>query len=525
MRKSTGEGERSGQQTGDLAIIESGFPLLFIDVLAFIAFTMGFAIALRVGNPPRIGHGDDSKSMLVKQNTGAALLYKGLIPIDRAFLRKKSADVDEVIAEFHMNYSDYFGFSQLRVTLIDVLLDEASYETIVVKNGKIYLFPKKDLIDNNSNNFKDPERVKKTVFILDPADRQKLVLDQNQILRQLPKLKSRSEHITMPHWWKPELGDFQEIKSQSIPVYYTEFNKSNDQAPFFVLGGPNAKGAKHDKQKSISGDIDFFWAIPQTQSCLREFVNSGKQFDLSNKHEYKEFEKTFSKIVSRMHLNLLGSSQGGVLLERLNISGCTTASEAALIYMVNKLFSEGAENVSQLILHGSEVYNPNNPSSIESVLHILPSGERILTRNEDELIDLVKSKNFLSTFPIPVHPKWCVVKWADVIKMKIKLNQDLNPQIRLVYEEYKKRIAFKLPFFSTLNQAIATPLGMKKRHGRERSLSMPHSPRSLEVDSPDRLRRTSDSIIQANFDRSQVTVINNDTKKDDSIESELQKLL
>lgn len=495
-------GNAPGQIRGDRAVIESGFPPLFIEVMTFISMTMGINVALRVGNPPRIGFGDDSKPMGVKQNTGAAFLYKGLIPLKKEYLKKKSAEVDIPIkgSDPPMTYPEYYGSSQLRVSLNDVLSDEKSYDRIEEKDGKLYLYPKASLIDSNPENFKDSDVVKNTVFVIDLRDQQNPVIDQEKLLSQLPKFKDQYAKVVEPKWWKPEFGDFAQVKFRSMPVSsYTQPAAAQAQTPtpepFMVLGGANAKGAKLENQRAITGDVDLFLIVSQIQSLTRSVENSDKPFNLSVLKERLEFAKVFTEIVALMEEHVSGIQGGGVSLDDLKIEGFTNPTEAAMIYMVNKLFGAEGVKTAQLILHGSEVYNPGTPSEIGPLLHVLPTGERILTRNEDQLISLVQSGDYLATYPIGVHPKWNMEKWGDVVKNKIELGQPLNAQTLEAYDSQKATGV------AAVGQAIKGALGGLVNRVRSSSFSEQVSAPTSGPGTPELLRKRSSTLSKNNAER------------------------
>lgn len=497
-------GNASGQIKGDRAVIESGFPPLFMEVMTFISMTMGINVALRVGNPPRIGFGDDSKPMGVKQNTGAAFLFKGLIPLKKEFLKVKSAEVDIPIKDSDppMTYPEHYGSSQLRVSLNDVLSDANSYERMEEKDGKLYLYPKASLIDAHPENFKDSNAVKNTVFVIDLLDQQHPAIDHEKLMSQLPKFKEQYASIVQPKWWKPEWGDFSQVKFQSLPVSsFTQPTVAQAQMPtpepFMVLGGPNAKAANRENQRAITGDVDIFLIVSQVESLTRSIQNSDEPFNLSNLRDRLRFATVFTEMVALMEEHVSGIKEGGVNLEDLKIEGFTNPTEAALIYMVNKLFGAEGVNIAQLILHGSEVYNPGTPSEIGPLLHILPTGERILTRNEDQLISLVRTGDYLSTYPIGVHPKWNMDKWGEVVKKKIELGQPVNPKTLDAYHNHEPPA--QTTKLGAVGQAITGAIGGIV--SRVRSSSFTEQPAPVGSSTPEILRKRSQTLSKRNAER------------------------
>jgi hypothetical protein len=324
------------------------------------------------------------------------------------------------------------------------------------------------------------------------------VIDQEKLLSQLPKFKQQFEKIEQPSWWKAELGDFSRVKFQSMPVsscLQAELNLNQAPQPFLVLGGPNAKAAKGKEQRAITGDVDLFWVVSQIQSLARQIPDSAQKFDLSSRDQRREFAVVFTQVAELMQESVLGEKGPGIRLDELKIEGYTNPSEAAMIYMVNKLFGAEGVKIAQLILHGSEVYNPGKPSEIGPLLHILPTGERILTRNEDQLIALVLSHEYLANYPIDVHPKWNMEKWAPVIEAKIALNQPINPETKLAYDEHK--VKTKVSGLAAAGQALSGTLGGLFVGSRSRSNSVANTPPGT----PETLRKRGDTLSASNRQR------------------------
>lgn len=488
--------------TGDRAIVESGFPPLFTEVMTFIAMTMGVNVVLRVGNPPRIGFGDDAKPMGVKQNTGAAFLFKGLIPLESAFLKEKSEHVQIKIknSDPEMTYPEYYGSSQLRVSLSEILSDSSSYERIEEKDGKLYLYPKLSVVDAHPENFKDAEAVKNTVFIVDLNDRQEPLIDQAKLLSQLPKNKSQLENIAKPSWWKPGFPDFSDVKHMSMPVSscsQAALEQNQEPTPFLVLGGSNAQGPRGADQRAITGDVDLFWVVSQAEAITREIPDSGKKFDLSNLNERREFTRVYTEVVALMQEKVLGQQSASISLSDLKIEGYTNPSEAAMIYMVNTMFGAEGVKIAQLIQHGSEVYNPGKPSEIGPLLHVLPTGERVLTRNEDQLISLVMDQQFLATYPIDVHPKWNMEKWAPVVEEKINLKQPVHSETMKAYQDYK--LTVKSTPMADLGKIVSGAI--EGLMSRSRSNSVVGTPAGTPEGTPKMLRKRGNTLSDSNRER------------------------
>lgn len=478
-----------GITRNDAAIIESGFPPLFTSVMSQLAMTTGTTVSMRVGNPPRIGFGDDGKPMAVKQKTGAAFLFKCLIPVDQHYLKLHSKDFplgsvlekhrpSELLADFKNIITTHeqavqaelsadvdhsvikeFGVSQLRVSLNEVLSDLQSYEPITpanIKDGKLTLYPKASVVAQNPDHFKGADTVANTAFVIDLTDQRAPEIGQEKLLEQLPAARSQMQRIQEPSWWPKELGDFAQVKSQSLPVSYAQRGQEANPEPFLILGGPNALGAKQNHQRPITGDVDLFWITPFVDSFVddekyqmiagHKVIGPRTTFNISDGsiEEARQFKEMFLQLVDTMH-EKMGMETPAFSAEEIieldlaglaNMQGLTNPSEAAMIHMVNKLFGAQDINISQLILHGSEVFNPGKPSDIGPLLHILPDGERVLTHDEDELIQLVSQENYLQTYPIDVHPKWNMDKWAPIIQQKHLLQQEVSPKTQAAYKEY-----------------------------------------------------------------------------------------
>lgn len=430
--------EESGALHGDKAVAAAGFPHQFVNFMMHVATTSGINIGIRVGNPPKLGGNFQSKSMAVKEKTGAAFLFKCLIPTDNDFLKSNSKEIQQ-------KSLDTFGESQLQVSLNEILADKDSYRKIEEKNGKLYLYPANDQIDDKK--FKNPDAVRETVFVIDLKTQTKPTMSPEELQKAVPGTKITN--YDPPQWWDSAWGDFSEVQHNLMPVSY-EKNGQQEQ-PFMVLGDP-----------AITGDIDLFWltafqgAVKQETNNALSLPNAHEKYNLLSMDpvETDQFLVAFNSIVNQMNSQYYGAEAETMKFnfedfQSLKIEGIATPCEVATIYMVNQFFGAAAgEKMAQMILHGPESNNPGTPSEIEELLHVLPDGNIILTRDEDELIELVMSENFLENYPVPIHPKWNMEKWAPVVEQKLHIEkaaqlqgkpipQKLSVQTIQAYEDFK----------------------------------------------------------------------------------------
>lgn len=364
--------------TGDAAVAYSNLPIDIVRAKADIANKTGTYTADRIGNKPLIGN-YSYKPMSVKTKTGAAFLFKSLIPLNPDYLKAKSVEVSQ-------KNIDRYQTSQLKVSLNDILSDQNSYQ-IEHKDGKLYLRPIESKINNDD--FKNPGNVSSTVFIIDLQSGEKPLLSREEKQQRLPG--TQIPQFPKPAWWKDEYGDFKEAQHLLRPVEYQ--NNTMPQAQKFeVLGNP-----------PMTGDIDSFWIVPAATSFINNdksglFESAHEKLDFNDIDDVRKFRKTFNNIVNAMNKEIHGKETQVEFTEEeiqaLDIEGYATPFEAATIYMINKLYGE-----KQMMLHGPESHNPGTPSEIGEILHILPGGRIYLTRNEDELIKLALTENFLRNYP------------------------------------------------------------------------------------------------------------------------------
>lgn len=435
---------KDGPLRGDMAVAYAENPHQMMSVMMHSAASTGSTIVIRNGNSPELEYAEGDKppqmkDKSIKAKTGAVFLFKGYIPFDETYLKSTSDNIKE---------KNKGQSSQLKVSLNKVMRTAGEYEKMEIKDGKLYLYPNEERIDDK--NFKEANRdeVKKTVFIIDLDKGAPPAITPEELEKTTPG-NPITNYPEPDGWDKERWGDFSKIQHNLYPVSYTkEIDKVLDgkQEPeaFKVLGDP-----------AITGDLDLFWVVSSSQSVVNKriaahegtFPLAHEKLNLDKFSEKRVFLKEFNKIVNAIKHEFPGADKmdknfNFEELEKIKIEGIVTPSEAATIYFVNKFFNEAvAEKIAQMILHGPESNNPGNPSEMGELLHILPNGNKILTSNEEQLVQVVMSENYLENFPVPIHPKWDMSKWSEVVVAKMKLsNKPGNEEIYKVNEDTVKAL-------------------------------------------------------------------------------------
>lgn len=445
-----------GPLQGDMAVAYAENPHQMMRVMMHSAASTGSTIVIRNGNSPELEYSVNDKppqmkDKSIKAKTGAVFLFKGYIPMDSSYLKSTSKDIQPK----NMGKS-----SQLKVSLNKVMRTEGEYQKMEIKDGKLYLYPNEERIDNK--NFKEANRdtVKNTVFIIDLDKGESPAITPEELEKTTPG-NPVINYPEPPGWDKARWGDFSKIQHNLYPVAYSkEIDKvldgSQEPEPFKVLGDP-----------PITGDLDLFWVVSSSQSVVNKaiaeqqgnFPLAHEKLNLDKFADKEKFLIEFENIVNATKKDFPGAADNDIefdfeQLEKIKIEGIVTPSEAATIYFVNKFFNEAvAGKIAQMILHGPESNNPGDPSEMGELLHILPTGKVVLTSNEEQLVQVVMSKNYLENFPVPIHPKWDMSKWAPVVEKKIELRDcgapgmkeifKVNPETIKSFEAYKELVINK----------------------------------------------------------------------------------
>lgn len=405
---------------GTNAVVAAGFPHEFVSQVTLTLKTIseqfeettGLAVAIRMGQKPRVDRkvptvfkpmGIKTKTTTVKQggNMGA-----GYLAIDQeTFGRKGSKPLPDDIPH-----------AQVRCSLREILNEYKSgnYAKFKVKGNKLIIRPKAE---------HQPEG-KKIIYSIDLGTSTATV-DHDPA--QLTPWEDTTD-IKKPRWWKSSMGSFAECLDKLFDVEYKP-EKSAEMQPFLVAA--NEQGAV------ISGDADLLWTgAPNTiDDSYKMPYNSG---------EISQLKDLYSHFLALTNTNLRNTmkpeefqSYMETVAKFIPQSGITTAFELIIATQCNQQFSEQDINhLGDLFRHGSECFNPGEPSPMDGdILHIW-NGMPFVTNGERELVDYVMQDGFLEANFITIHPSWDMNIWSEVVERQIELGQPISDRLRENYDEY-----------------------------------------------------------------------------------------
>jgi len=473
--------------TGDAALREAGIQVEFAAHLILHFSHFGTGVSLRVGTTPSYDGKRIAKPGTTPSKNSNHGLVNGFIPIDPALTK-----IDEAQATIPHHPHDKAKLDagtqpsvQLNLSMREIL---ASLE----KDGDMEIVPGETIGDQLVLKYrpgKEPVTDKPGEGSVKFSG--KFYIDLNQgkdVERQYSVL-----------WNKPipdpdNTGEFLNIKPEGLDgKAHLEIRKKclakiNDDFP--ICYGSGAPGeplkvfaAAHPLTKEmlpITGDWDFlvlghppnlpdyayqvFHTLPKkttasAEAKITQIIADKNIADLASqthalfKHLKKIAQNKKEKDRDLLDKYLVSVSYDQIFRkEALNSAGSITPFEFLQALMINHAYQQknshlygekGATNSSfdaniiNLVQHGCENRSPYKPSPMNGKMLHFYRGLKVLTRNEDELIKLYLSGDYLKNSRIDVHHGWDMKKWGPVIVKQKILGQSIPTETLRVYENYQ----------------------------------------------------------------------------------------
>lgn len=412
---------------GSEAIFQAGFPIEVANTFAGDIFVLtpdpelkAISIAIRAGQRPNTDMGFEvsPKPMAVKTKTcsdaqGIPLL-SGFIPRDQeTFGREHSKPTPD----------KGFMFVEMNTRLQDILIEAQK------NNYKMWM-------EGNKLNFQaiksEPKEKQKIVFSIDLTKSKEAVKLENETEENILPRYKKSDSLKKPEGWDEKIhGNFEEQVKKLFPVSY---QKPNENAkPLELLATPDGR--------PITGDADILWITMPTK-----MIEMAKK--KYNPTDAKQLEELLTEYI-KLKVAFTGTQLSpGQLYDELKAveqfartSGIITPYELLFAKVANDEMERTIPHFKNLFQHGPEIYNPGEPSPLDSSMLHFYKGMAVLTESEDELVDFVMQKGYLEEHYIRIHPGWNMEKWWPVIAKQEKLGHPISDETLKNYNDYKKQHA------------------------------------------------------------------------------------
>lgn len=400
------------------ALIEAGIPHEFVALVMWVADKFGCVVGFRAGGnektpqltklTPITGKPIDIKTRTCTPEQHIKMLTS-LLPINQKLF---GLDDNAPLPK------NGYRAKQLPVSLYEILCDASrgEYNQLVINgthlefraakaaNEKIkdHVIFKIDL-----DNFDEPLE-----YAVDPNTTFTPWLTKNKIKK--------------PDYWHEGLGDFEQALNKLYPVSYMDRDQGDkDWKPLDVIAD--------NKGHIITSDIDCLWFAKK-----KELASSplNKKLNASNAAECAQL---LAFIKQLCHESDIGDLKQEILeLESIAaLSGVTTPYDAFLATIINKLFNRSLPYDCNMILHGSDVFNPVTASPFYKTL-IVGNGIICLAENEVEHVQCIMRDGFLEVYDFPMHPAWNMQKWHVVVEKQLSLGRHIEPDVLQHYYQYIK---------------------------------------------------------------------------------------
>jgi hypothetical protein len=426
----------------DDAITAAGFPVIFSEQVKLAAWRLGAVISFRAGQPPNVdkGYAVQFKPMAIKTkalNSKMGVAFAaGFIPLDQdIFGRKGSVEIEK-------EKVDLFGKCHLTISLRELLKDakDKKYEVTIIDNH--IEFKVKTCDDNEAAHSNAILGVKFSIDLDNIINHPELTEEQKQQL-----LPWRTKVISSPTEYDLgsvfSNGTWNESSRGAIGLdahYAVNYTLQGETAskPFMVLGKP-----------PVTGDAGAYAISPPVEIiktfCCQKFNMDSDDDDIDlmiMQQEFYHLLMNYSEIECDVSISeaLCNFDELKKFREAMKLTGIVTPFEFFSLFAVYKGLSQSDVSVfvELLIKYGLEKNNPGEPLAFDDNIVHYYKGHTILTRNENELIQLYMTEGYLKQYFQPVHKGCDMKKWAVVVSQQIEFGQqdNIHPDILAAYNEF-----------------------------------------------------------------------------------------